>query len=132
MKLRPMTMWDADFMLKLKNYEETRKFSISTPHEITREDHIKWLTENVQYFEVIEEAGERAGAVRVQDNEISIWLDRDFRGKGLALITINSVKEKGMKAQIVKENIPSMRAFIRAGFLPKVVLNDVYLFEYEK
>ena len=135
MKLRPMLMSDADFMLSLKNDSDTRFFALLTSEEIKREDHIKFLEKNIQYFQVIQDGVmQRAGAIRIQDSEISIWLDPKFRGKGIALKTINTVKEKGMTAKIVFENFPSLRAFIRAGFLP-VDLKEVplghYIFKYE-
>lgn len=130
-----MVMTDADFMLELKNYDETRHFALHTGEEIKKEDHYKWLPNNLQYFQIIENKRERAGAIRVQDNEVSIWLHRSARGKGLALIAINSVKQEGMTAKICTGNFPSLRAFIRAGFLP-IELIEVplqhYIFKYSK
>lgn len=134
MKLRPMTMADADFMLMLKNYSETRNNAILTSEEIKRDDHINWLGKNVQYFQVIMIDSERAGAIRIQDNEISIWLDREFRDNGIALMAINSVKEPGMTAKIVTSNLPSLRAFCRARFLPinvSITIPAYYIFRYE-
>lgn len=136
-----MTLDDADFMLELKNYPETRKFALQTSEEIKKEDHYKWLPNNLQYFQVIEFKDSlmyktaSVGAIRIQDNEVSIWLHRDARGKGLALIALNSVKQEGMTAKICTGNLPSLRAFIRAGFLP-IELIEVplqhYIFKYGK
>ena len=130
-----MTMDDSDFMLELKNYPETRKFALQTNEEIKKEDHYKWLPNNLQYFQIIENKRESAGAIRVQYNEISIWLHRDARGKGLALIAINSVKREGMTARICIGNISSLRAFIRAGFLPNELIEaptEHYILKYGK
>lgn len=118
MNLRPMTMDDADKMLEWKNYPETRQFAIVGLFEIRREEHIKWLEQNVQYFQIIEVDGKKAGAVRINGGEISIWIDRDFRGKGLATDVIKSVSQPGMIAKIVDGNIASMRAFIKCGYVP--------------
>lgn len=118
MQLRPMTMDDADFMLSLKNDPDTRNFALLTSEVIKREDHIKFLEKNIDQFQVIEDNGAKAGALRVQDNEISIWLDKDFRGRGLASKAIKRSKYVGMKAKIVCGNIKSLQAFIGEGFFP--------------
>jgi RimJ/RimL family protein N-acetyltransferase len=129
MKLRPMTMDDADKMLEWKNNPETRKYSIVSRHEIKKEDHYKWLKKNLRYFRVIEsptiniQDGDNqypapVGAVRIQDNEISIWIDRMYWGNHIASYIIEKVSEKGMTCKIVCANIASMRAFINAGFKP--------------
>ena len=117
MKLRPMTMEDADFMLSLKNDPQTRDFAIVSHDEISKEDHYKWLEDNLQYFQVIE-SDVRCGAVRIHNNEVSIWIDSPFRGKGIATFILNKVSENGMIAHIVEGNVASMKAFIRAGFEP--------------
>jgi len=127
-------MSDADFMLELKNLPETRQYAILSDKEIKKEDHIKWLPKNIKYFQVIEGIDEngthRMGAARVQDNEISIWVDRKHRGKQIAQRVIMQLSDIGMVAKIVKENIPSMRAFIGAGFKPvEFVDNKYYIFK---
>lgn len=138
MNLRPMTMDDAEKMLEWKNYPETQQFSISTIREIKLEDHLKWLENNVQYFQVMEvdvtgiSESVRAGAIRVQDGEISVWVDRAFRNLGLAGQAISKVAGDGSFAKIVEGNVASMRAFIAAGFSPKEhypeAMRSYYLF----
>jgi RimJ/RimL family protein N-acetyltransferase len=121
MNLRPMTMDDADFMLELKNDNVTRNFALLTSEEIKKEDHYKFLENNIQYFQVIEDGGYnmiRVGAFRIQDNEISIWIAPKFRNCGYATSTLNKVKKDGMTAKIMVGNIPSINAFINAGFRP--------------
>lgn len=133
-----MTMDDSDFMLEMKNYEETRQYAILSHDLIKKEDHEKWLPKNLQYFQVIEvENGQRAGAVRLQDDEISIWIDRKFRHEGLAIQTIETMWLRGttegggltITAKIVDGNITSLRAFIRAGFLPIIHIDNYYIFQ---
>jgi RimJ/RimL family protein N-acetyltransferase len=118
MKLRKMTMQDADKMLEWKNYPETRKFAILSHERILKRNHLQWLANNLQYFKVITEGNDVCGAVRVQDNEVSIWIDRAFRGNGLATKAVKRVSKNGYTAKIVAENIPSLRCFIRAGYEP--------------
>lgn len=118
MELRPMTMADADKLLEWKNYPETRKFSIITPHEIKADDHYHWLRQHLEFFQVIQGSNNTIGAIRIKDGEISIWIDSRFRGQGLAAKVLEKVATPGMTAKIAEGNIPSMRAFIKAGFTP--------------
>jgi len=120
-----MTMADAEKMLEWKNYPETRQFTIQSHDEIKLEDHLKWLENNVQYFQIIQfnPNGDflkplMGGAVRIHADEISIWIDRAFRNQGIATRVIEMVAQKGMTAKIVDGNVGSLRAFIKAGFLP--------------
>ncbi len=132
--LRKMRMSDADFMLDLKNLPETRQYAILSDKEIKKEDHMKWLPKNIKYFQVIEGIDEngkhRLGAVRVQDNEVSVWVSREHRGKQVAQRVLHQISDIGMTAKIVAQNIPSMRAFIGAGFRPtEFVDNKYYIFK---
>lgn len=113
-----MTFDHADKLLEWKNYFETRKFSILTPDYILKEDHYKWLKENIQYFSILEDEGEICGAFRIENNEISIWIDKKFWRRGIATYTLQHIAKRGMIARIVEGNIGSMKAFIRAGFEP--------------
>lgn len=130
--LRPMTMNDADFMLTLKNDPETRKFAIVSHDEIKKEDHVKWLENNIQYFRIIKDADrldEKIGAIRVQDLEVSIWITKAFRNQGIAKKTLKLICGEGMWCKIVDSNLASMRAFIFAGFRP-VEHIDLYTASY--
>jgi hypothetical protein len=129
-----MIMADADKMLEWKNYEETRKFAIKSDLMILREDHLKWLEKNIDSMSIIEVEVTvdlerrilQAGAIRVNENEISIWIDRGFRGVGLATAAIQEVAKSNMTAKIVHGNIASMRAFVKAGFIPKWSIENYY------
>ena len=137
-----MEMADADFMLQLKNDPETRRFSIVSQEEIKKEDHYKWLEENLQYFQIIQSDNavtqdgkgnfvcySPIGAVRIQNNEVSIWIDRMFRGNGMASYVLEMVSEVGMTAKIVEGNLASMNCFINAGFKPIKKNNNYYIFQ---
>lgn len=128
-KLRPMTMEDAPLMLKWKNYPETRKFAILSHDKIPLDKHLKWLAKNLKYFQVIEFNKKIAGAIRVQDKEVSIWLDRSMRGKGIATQAVDAVSKNGYIAKIVTGNIPSMRVFITCGYSPVSFGGGHYIFK---
>jgi len=131
MNLRPMTMDDADFMLTLKNYPETRTFAIASHDLINKEDHYKWLEDNLQYFQVIQDQT-RLGVIRIQDDEISIWVDRMYWRKGIASYILNKVAKEGMIARIVDGNVASMLAFINANFKPFHHEKNYYIMKKEK
>lgn len=122
-------MSDALQMLEWKNYPETRKFTIATSKKISKENHLKWLPNNLKYFKVIEIEEVLAGAVRVQDKEISIWIDRAFWGLGLAPLVINKVAKKNYTAKIVEGHIRSMNTFIKCGFKPISYQDRYYIFQ---
>ncbi len=135
MTIRQMTMKDADRMLEWKNYPETRKFAIKTHEEIKREDHFKWLEDNIQFFHVVEfdldlKGKVLAGAVRLeQSGEVSIWIDRAFWGQGVATEILKRATIAGSTAKIVNGNIASFRAFVKAGFIPKDYIDNYYILE---
>lgn len=129
MQLRKMTIADADKMLEWKNYPETRKFAIASHEEIKIDDHYRWLKENIQYIQIIEGHDDICGAVRIQNNEVSIWIDRKFWGEGICAYVLDMVSEKGMRAKIVEGNIASMKCFIRAGFEPIDYKENYYIFQ---
>lgn len=131
--LRPMTMADADKMLEWKNDPQTRRFAIATHDMIEKEDHYHWLPNNLQYFSVIHDGETAVGAIRMQDQEISIWIDQVFRNQGIAKSVLKLISGPGMTAKIVEGNLGSMRAFIFAGFVPTEYImmastNNYYIF----
>ena len=116
MKLRPMKMSDAMLMLEWKNYPETRKFAIVSSRKIKLQDHLRWLPKNLKYFKIIEEDGIALGAIRVENREISIWIDRALWNLGYAKMAIKRVARKGYRAKIVNDNKASIAAFKACGF----------------
>ena len=124
-----MEISDADFMLELKNYPETRQFALISHDEISKENHYKWLPNNLQYFQVLYSQNHLYGAVRIQDNEVSIWINKEYWGKGMASFVLEKVSKKGMWAKIVPDNISSIRAFINAGFRPVSFNGKYYIFQ---
>lgn len=132
MTYRPLQITtDAEFLLKLKNYEETRQFAIQTKDEIKLKDHLAWLEKNHQYFHVAELARTRVAVFRIQDTEISIWVDKEHWRNRIATSILMDVRFKGMTAKIVDGNIASMRAFVGAGFIPFDHKDNYYILRRE-
>lgn len=125
MNLRQMTMADADKMLEWKNYPETRQYAIVTHDEIKKEDHYRWLSQRLNEFQIAHDGEDIRGAVRINDNEISVWVDRKFWKMGTATWILQTIAKRGMTAKIVEGNVGSMVAFIRAGFEP-ISFNETY------
>lgn len=128
-EFKQMTMEESDLMLKWKNYPETRKFSIKTHKRIKKSDHEKWLKDHLGGLFLIVVDNENCGALRVNKGEISIWIDKKYQGIGLATKAIKEVMWPRAKAKIVDGNIPSMRAFINAGFKPVSYQKGYYIFK---
>jgi hypothetical protein len=116
-----MTMEDADRMLIWKNYPETRRFALATKVKIKPADHYRWLSDNLSSFRIILHRENVCGAIRVRNQEVSIWLDRACRGKGLAVAAIKKVSKRGYTARIARGNVPSMICFVRCGYWPVAV-----------
>lgn len=115
-KLEPMEMFHAGKMLEWKNYPETRQFALISHDEISFEDHVQWLEKNIQYFQVIMINGQLAGAIRIYEHEISIWVDRTFWGHGVATQVIIMASYPNLTAKIVPANIASLKAFLKAKY----------------
>lgn len=119
-------MDDADMLLEWKNEEDTRMNSIATTDKINYSRHIAWLADTLESkasrLMIIEDDGVPAGDVRLDydlyETEVSIRLDKKYRGKGLATAVIGMIREEGMKAKIRAHNLASMRVFISNGFKP--------------
>lgn len=129
MNLRPMTMADADKMLEWKNYPETRQYAILHNNEIKKEDHYEWLRGWLYEFQVIDSGGNLCGAIRIHNNEVSIWIDREYRNQKLASLFLEGVAKHRMIARIVAGNIASIRTFINAGFKPISYQDNYYIFQ---
>jgi RimJ/RimL family protein N-acetyltransferase len=138
--IRQATPADAKNLWKWKNNYDMRRFSIKTTKLIRYQDHLDWLKNHLRYICVIEYFDLPVGSVRVEHNEISIMLDEDYRGRGIAYEALESVKRNGLIAKIVDGNVASMRLFIKGGFKPikhKQTMRDgkligYYILKYEK
>ena len=114
-RLRKATMEDADNLLKWKNDDTMRKFSIVTQDKIEMKDHIKWLRKHLDEIYII---GDDYGDIRFEGDEIAIKIDKKWRGKGIGYDAIRIAKEMRdvIIAKVVDGNVASMRLFTGAGF----------------
>lgn len=124
-KLRPANLDDADDLFRWKNDPETRRFAILTKKKILWEDHLKYLKKNIQNFQIITDGENNLGAIRITD-EIAVWVDKKFRGQGIAKEALLQVVVPGMVAKIVNGNIASFRLFISLGFRPTEYMGGYY------
>ena len=116
MRLRKATMKDADFLLRLKNDPEMRRFAVVTHKKIERKNHINWLQDHFYEIWIIINKEKRAGMFRISiDKEVSINLSPKSRGKGIGSKVLKKCP-KGVWAKIVNGNVASMRLFLNNGF----------------
>jgi RimJ/RimL family protein N-acetyltransferase len=130
---RPVTMDDAEMLLRWKNENDTRMNSIISQASIPIENHLKWLAgtlkdESVE-FRIILLNGEPIGDLRLnhgQETEVSIRLDKAYRGNGLATRVVGMVRDENLMAKIVTHNLPSLRVFLANGYkLQEYVIGPV-------
>lgn len=130
-------------LLGWKNERDTRMNSIVTHDKILLKNHLKWLektlTSKSHFLFIALYDGKPVGDVRFDrlrngDFEISIRMDKKYRGKGLATKVISLAElfmfdPTCLVAKIVAHNINSMRVFISNGYKPeKFVDNTYYIF----
>jgi spore coat polysaccharide biosynthesis predicted glycosyltransferase SpsG/L-amino acid N-acyltransferase YncA len=133
--LRDASFGDASEILNLANDEAVRQNSFHS-EKIKWEEHLKWLKQKLNdsnhVFFVATMNDIFYGQVRfdinrdIKEATASISLAEQIRGLGLSsLILKKSIDKllasnndiKSIKAYTKEENIPSMRAFERAGFM---------------
>lgn len=140
-KIRLADMTDMERVFNLSNDDFVRKNSINKS-KILWENHVQWFSEKIKnarepFYIFEDKAGNFVAQVRFnKENEefvISVSLEKNFRGKGLAAHIIKTASEKfgkyPLSAYIKKNNIPSVKAFIKAGYVfveEKVINNEIY------
>ena len=130
MKLRRATSNDSAFFFNIRNEEQYRKMSIHT-ELISWPEHTAWFDIEIQksnhHFFVIEENGQAIGVLRIQEKAkfpfVAIALIPEARGHGhgagalqQACQIASQLGYKELRAEIKKENLPSVHAFEQAGF----------------
>ena len=150
--LRKATSADAEDLFNLANEDTVRKSSFSSG-KVEWGHHVKWLGEKLAdsncLFFVVDYLSRFVGQVRLdmiplqREAMISISLAKNIRGLGLSPSVINrSIEEllkirkdvKLIKAYVKDGNIPSVRAFEKAGFrfLENAVINGCKARVYER
>ena len=145
-------MDDAGELFSLANDDIVRRNSFSQG-EIKWAEHLQWLSGKLSddncIFLVVSYSGKFAGQVRFDMAQlpngalINISLCKNVRGLGLSSLVIDrSIKEmltmrrdvKFIRAYVKDENIPSARAFAKAGFrfLESTIIKGCKRRVYEK
>ena len=131
-RLRPATGDDARNLWQWRNEPETRAASFST-EPIGYDDHVKWLATKLRdrhvFILIAVGQGEvEIGYVRLDVHgdaaEMSLSLDRAYRGRGLGAGTIRAASEfvvntlgiQRVTARVRPGNAASLGAFRAAGF----------------
>lgn len=120
MKLRAATIEDARLLFDWRNEPLTRVMSVKT-EPITWEGHLQWLSARLARPEpglyVCEDDKSPCGMVRIDGDEISYSVDREFRGKGLATRMLMLARHHfgPKRARIKRGNEASAKAATKAG-----------------
>jgi UDP-2,4-diacetamido-2,4,6-trideoxy-beta-L-altropyranose hydrolase len=146
--LRAITINDLELTFLWASNPEIRRFSFHS-HQITKQEHIDWLfkkyTDINCYYAIVECNSVPIGSIRfdIKDGEamISYLLDPAFHGRGFGQILLkkgiewllNVYKQdltpvNRISGQVMKTNIPSIKAFERLGFVMKEQM-EYYKFE---
>lgn len=144
--LRPATWDDCLRLWRWRNEEKTRAASINTL-PIPYSTHKAWLNRALRdptksIFIVMAEEGTPIGYVRFHmldsEAEVSISLDRDWRGKGYGSAAIRLASDqiiasspvKTIIAYVKENNYRSLKAFWKARFVTKDLTGGIYRLEY--
>jgi RimJ/RimL family protein N-acetyltransferase len=100
------------------NDAETRAYSFGV-EPIGWWRHLRWLMSAEQDIRIAEIDGVSVGTARInQNNEVSITIAPEHRGKGYAAQIISGLPTSGgLIAKIKPDNERSLRAFTKAGFV---------------
>lgn len=121
-RLRPASMADSDALFAWRNDPLTRANSKTTTPLDPRQ-HVSWLervlADPTVSLYVAEERGRRLGVVRIDsDGAVAITVAPEHRGKGLATEMLLALPtDRDLRADIRTDNLPSRRAFEKAGFV---------------
>ena len=133
MKLRAATLADADFMLAWRNAPSTRQYALNRG-KIATATHLTWLTKTLQSADVhlfIAEHNQLAcGVLRYDvtgtEATVSLYLDPKQTGQKLGLhilrqgthwVAANLPAVQRIHAQILPDNVASIKTFTKAGYL---------------
>ncbi|QNO13410.1 GNAT family N-acetyltransferase [Alkalicella caledoniensis] len=122
---------DCDLLFEWTNDEKVRENSFNS-ETVKYSDHNKWFNEKMNcprtilLFLVVNNI--KSGLVRLDEinNEsllINYSIPKEYRRKGYGTMLLELVKDKysdkGLVGKVKKENIGSIKAFIKAGFYMK-------------
>lgn len=142
MILREARAADREKLLRWRNDPTSAEMSATTC-EISIEDHARWFRQRLDFGDIwigvlngSEDVGVVSGRLLVHSDpetpSISITVAPEWRGQGLSvpLITLGTYrimkqfKVKSVRADIRVANVPSLRAFLKAGYKLVSVTDD--------
>jgi len=109
--LRNATIDDATFVYALRFGPDVRKVSWSTSG-VSFRNHRNYFNKHLSEYQMIYVGNTCVGFIRVND-EISIYLHKPYRGKGIGTQVLNRFSGR---ATIKEGNEQSRKAFMNAGF----------------
>lgn len=132
--LRPATMEDAELLYRYRTDSVTRAMFL-TDGPSSRDAHDQWLAmalriDTAPCLYIAERGGVPVGTGRFDRQAngeawVSITIAPECRGKGYAEPLLTALAEEArrhgcvaLRATIKSENLPSLRAFLAAGFRP--------------
>ena len=128
--IRYARLADAEKLFNWRNSDEIRQIS-TNQDVISWANHSNWFLEAIKQKDTLLFVIDNAGSVRVDRIEdyarISIYLLKEYQGKGLGVTAINQAVRvafnkwhiKKVVAHIKTDNEPSIKAFTKAGFIEK-------------
>lgn len=132
-KLRNITLDDVDIIFKWRQDKNIRKYS-RIIEEPTYEAHVNWMKNRLTlvngFYGMVVYGDISVGVVRLDllsgmdanAYEVSIFIDKDYQQKGIALDCLNMIRMKypeyNLYAYIDDKNIASKRLFAKAGYQP--------------
>ncbi len=142
--IRRATQDDCVKVFELSNDPIVRENAINQ-EEIIFEEHVEWFRNKItspdcEFFIVENDLGDFIGQVRfdkmAEDVFISISVSADFKGKRLGTRIINLATEKTsfgcIVSKVKKSNIPSFKAFQKAGYVLFLEDEMLYTLNYSK
>jgi len=129
--LREATIEDELLLFKWRNDPDVRKNSFNS-NQVKYEDHIHWvkdkLVSNNSTIYIIENDKRAIGVIRldkidINSKMISFSIDCNCRGKGYASQLLELIRKRFCNyiliGKVKKDNIGSIKAFLRAGYYMK-------------
>jgi len=142
--IRKARLADMERVFLLSNDTAVRQQSIH-PETITLEQHVQWFTRKIKdpdyvFLVVYDQQKQFIGQVRykVKNNSavISISINRDFRGKDLAVPLLKATAARVLKlkpelkeiiAYIRPDNVASSQSFLKAGYVRSAHLQQAII-----
>ena len=142
-KVRKANLSDCETIYKWVNKKDSLLNKLYTNKKIKFSDHKNWysniLNDKNSYIWIIFFKKKKVGQVRMEYkkdlfHEVDIYLDEQFREKGIAKTSFQLVESrinvKNLKAKIKKNNISSFTFFENIGF--KLINQNSKIWVFEK